>query len=149
VPGIHQLKVRTSEGEVTASFDFTAGKPPSPVSLPRDRSPAVLFVGNSEENARFECNCAPARLKIGDSTQTLGKEGLDLKLPEGEHSAELSAMNGKELSIKGSRAPSANVAIYWGERTKAAAPTVSVDALLREADTMIANRQYQGALAKV
>jgi tetratricopeptide (TPR) repeat protein len=146
-PGEHKLRVRSPDGEITTSFDFQPGKLPVPVSLPIRHTPAVLFVGSSDEKSRVQCNCSPAALKVGDSRQSIESGGLELNLAEGSHPAELSVMGGKKLTIYGSRVPVATVALYWGSDDS---PTVSsVDALLQEANTMIYNRNYKAALSKV
>src|SRR6266850_82154 len=147
-PGTHTLKVRSPRGEVTAAFAFQPGQLPVPVSLPSAASPAILFVGTSNAKSRLECNCAPALFSVDGSDQSLQKGGLEIDLPEGEHDAELSVMGGKKLLIQSSAVPVATVGLYWGERPSAPPPP-SVDVLLREANTMIGNRQYQAALAKV
>jgi hypothetical protein len=148
LPGEHKVSVRGPEGDATAIFDFQPGLPPAAVSLPTRRNPAVLFIGSSEEKSRVKCNCAPAAFTVGNSQQSLESGGLEMNLAEGEHQAELSILGRKRLNIRGSRAPIATVALYWGSPAPPPAAN-SGEVLLREANVMIGSRNYKGALSKV
>jgi hypothetical protein len=146
-PGVHELRVRSLEGEVTTVFSFRPGQLPVPVSLPSGGAPAVLFAGSFGAKSHLDCNCAPAVFRLDGSSQSLGKGGMLMDLPEGEHPAELAVMGGRKLSIRSSRVPVATVAVYWGQRSST--PQPSADASIREINAMISNRQYGAALVKV
>jgi hypothetical protein len=152
VPGIgtgtHTITVRSPLGESKAVFDFRPGEVPVAVSLPPTPMPAVLFVGTSKGQSHADCNCAPATLKLAGSEEPLKPGGVDLSLPEGDYSAELSILGGKKLTVASGSFPAATLAMYWGEK-RVAAPTDNTDALLAQATTMMNKGQYQDALARV
>jgi tetratricopeptide (TPR) repeat protein len=112
-PGARTLRIRTGGGEMAISFTFPPGKSPAPKSFPPREIATVLFAGSADGKSHVECNCAPAGLRVGEVAEIMRDKGLEIPLAEGPHRAELwMGKNHKTLTIQGSLAPSATIAVF-------------------------------------
>jgi len=149
--GSHSVRIKTSTGESTVSFDFRNGNPAAPV-LPNG-NPIILFISSSDGNVRAECNCT-SELQVNDSSQPLepGKAAM-FTLKDGKYPAELKGLSDPKKPVDISVGPKAETTVAMFRPApvpeKEKKPVVNIQSLLSSSLDLLKDSKCDAAQANI
>jgi hypothetical protein len=147
--GTHSLRIKTSAGESTVSFDFRNGNPAAPI-FP-EGGPSIVFVSSSDGKVRAECNCK-AEVQLSDSSQPLEPgSAATFMLTDGKYPVELKGLPDPRNAVGITVGPTAEttMAFFWPVPVKEKKPVLDIQALLNSSVNLLKDSKCDAAQASI